>query len=319
MDAAGTVSDSIAKANATISVTPYNVIYDGQAHTATGTATGVKGESLAVLNLIGTTHVLAGTYSDTWTFTDVTGNYKNATGVVTDSIHQGTANSISTNFVPTAVPANTSVLFSSSLSVSGLSPTATTTVYFMNQTIAGVGSSALAVPNSSITYHPGTGQSTTSYANGAWHTDVYIGSGLSGSQFLAALAYQVPSTGLAGGIKNIAWSGQYFADHSGVSITWKWAAAAYSQLPYVSQSNGSKLPNYNSLGLKPVDDSKTSAYQNSDHAGTTEAYKSYVIAGAMGFGGSNYTGSCSNSKSNIPAYLADAVYAALQLQTSNNG
>src|SRR5207253_3619617 len=75
-NASGTVSDSIAKANATINVTPYSVTYDGNAHTATGTATGVKGEALSGLNLTGTTHSSAGTYAtDVWTFTDVTGNY----------------------------------------------------------------------------------------------------------------------------------------------------------------------------------------------------------------------------------------------------
>src|SRR5947208_16061223 len=37
----------ITKANAIISVTSYNVIYDGNPHTATGTATGVNGESLS--------------------------------------------------------------------------------------------------------------------------------------------------------------------------------------------------------------------------------------------------------------------------------
>src|SRR5207245_7335647 len=57
------VSDQIDKADATIGVTPYCVTYDGNAHTATGTATGVKGESLAGLDLSGTTHTNAGTNS----------------------------------------------------------------------------------------------------------------------------------------------------------------------------------------------------------------------------------------------------------------
>jgi len=40
-------------------------------HTAAGTATGVKSEALAGLDLSGTTHTNAGTTTDTWTFTDV--------------------------------------------------------------------------------------------------------------------------------------------------------------------------------------------------------------------------------------------------------
>src|SRR5439155_9598870 len=81
------VNDSIAKANATIDVTPYSVTYDGDPHSATGTAKGVKNEILTGLDLSGTTHTNAGTYaSDPWTFTDTTGNYNNASGTVSDSI-----------------------------------------------------------------------------------------------------------------------------------------------------------------------------------------------------------------------------------------
>jgi parallel beta-helix repeat protein len=87
----GTVSDSISQANATISVTPYSVTYNGSAFTATGTATGVNSQNLSSdLNLTGTTHTAAGNYNDTWTFTDPAGNYKNASGTVSDSIAQAT-------------------------------------------------------------------------------------------------------------------------------------------------------------------------------------------------------------------------------------
>jgi hypothetical protein len=85
--ASGTVHDAIAKANAAFNVTPYKVTYDGNSHTATGTATGVKGEALSGLNLSGTTHSLPGSYlNDPWTFTDTTGNYNNASGSVKDYI-----------------------------------------------------------------------------------------------------------------------------------------------------------------------------------------------------------------------------------------
>jgi rhamnogalacturonan endolyase len=90
-NAAGTVSDVITKASAMIAVTPYHVIYDGSAHTATGSALGVSGEALAGLNLGATTHTNAGSYSDGWSFTDLTGNYANASGTVTDSIAKAVA------------------------------------------------------------------------------------------------------------------------------------------------------------------------------------------------------------------------------------
>jgi hypothetical protein len=57
-----------------------------------GSATGVNSESLAGLDLTGTTHTNAGHYSDSWTFTDVTGNYNNTSGSVSDSIAKAEAN-----------------------------------------------------------------------------------------------------------------------------------------------------------------------------------------------------------------------------------
>jgi hypothetical protein len=80
------VKDYISKATVTLSVTGYAVHFDGAAHTATGTATGVLGESLSGVDVSGTTHTAAGTYTDTVTFTDVTGNYKSASKLVKNFI-----------------------------------------------------------------------------------------------------------------------------------------------------------------------------------------------------------------------------------------
>ncbi|WP_285608013.1 beta strand repeat-containing protein [Geothrix edaphica] len=86
----GSVAITLTKANATITVTPYNTIYDGNSHTATGTATGVKGESLAgLLTLSGTTHTSPGDYpADAWSFAGNT-NYNSASGTVHDVITYG--------------------------------------------------------------------------------------------------------------------------------------------------------------------------------------------------------------------------------------
>jgi hypothetical protein len=77
-----TVTDEIKKANATIDITPYNVTYDHNSHTATGTATGVCNDSLSGLVVSGTTHTNPGDYNDSWTFTDITGNYNDASGTL---------------------------------------------------------------------------------------------------------------------------------------------------------------------------------------------------------------------------------------------
>lgn len=82
----------IEKANAACTVTGYSVTYDGSAHAATGSCTGVQNESLSGLDLNGTTHTNAGFYTDPWTFTDVTGNYNDITdGTVTDIIDKADA------------------------------------------------------------------------------------------------------------------------------------------------------------------------------------------------------------------------------------
>ena len=81
----------IAKAAATINVTAYSLPYDGNSHTATGTATGLGGADLSSdLDLGHTTHTSAGTYtSDYWAFTDPAGNYNNVTATtITDVITQ---------------------------------------------------------------------------------------------------------------------------------------------------------------------------------------------------------------------------------------
>jgi hypothetical protein len=97
-------SADIAKADAAIVVTPYSVVYDGLPHTATATATGVQAEDLSgSLDLSGTTHSDLGDYpADPWLFTDVTGNYNDASGTVHDFIGTGvpafTANPLSWNY-----------------------------------------------------------------------------------------------------------------------------------------------------------------------------------------------------------------------------
>jgi hypothetical protein len=91
-DQSGDVSITINKATASITVTPYNVTYDGAAHTATATATGVGGVNLiAQLTLSGTTHTNAGTYNgDAWSFAGGT-NYNDANGTVNDKITKADA------------------------------------------------------------------------------------------------------------------------------------------------------------------------------------------------------------------------------------
>jgi hypothetical protein len=89
---ATTITDEIDRADAVIAVTGYNVSYDGQAHTATGTATGAGGENLsALLILTGTTHTAAGSYpTDPWSFPG-DANHNSDSGTVADNIDRADA------------------------------------------------------------------------------------------------------------------------------------------------------------------------------------------------------------------------------------
>jgi hypothetical protein len=63
------------------------VEYDRLSHTATGNCKGVVNEVLVGLNLTGTSHTQIGNYpADSWTFTDVAGNYNSTSGSVSDKI-----------------------------------------------------------------------------------------------------------------------------------------------------------------------------------------------------------------------------------------
>ena len=80
----------INKADASIVVNPYDVVYDGQPHTATLVSiTGVKGETdslVGTVDLAGTAHTDAGSYArDTWSFVG-SGNYNDASGTLENNI-----------------------------------------------------------------------------------------------------------------------------------------------------------------------------------------------------------------------------------------
>jgi hypothetical protein len=102
---------------------------------------------------------------------------------------------------------------------------------------------------------------------------------LGGNIFLSGAALAVPG-GLPGNIIGVTWKGQMQSDTSNVQVQWQWGAAVYTNL----------ATDYTQLGVKPCDDGHASVYQNPDHAGTPEAFKSYVASSGPGPGGNNYTG-----------------------------
>jgi hypothetical protein len=165
-DESGDVAIAITKADATIVVSGYSVTYDGNAHTATGTAKGVGGVDLSAgLTLGGTTHTNAGDYpNDAWSFAGGT-NYNNASGTVHDSIAKAnvaiTAKDASKTYGQTLTFAGTE--FTASGLVNG------DTVTSVSLTSAGAAATALVgsypiVPTNAV--GTGLGNYTITYRNG---------------------------------------------------------------------------------------------------------------------------------------------------------
>jgi hypothetical protein len=196
---------------------------------------------------------------------------------------------ITSNFNGTPINGGDYIWFNSIIKVGGLGPDPVT-IGFAGPPIMlianGVGFMVPVLP-SQITFTPGLALATTDFVAGQWITNV-PSSGLSGNVFLSGMAFQVPPGGLPGGIKNITWQAMFCSSSPNVTIQWKWAAAVYRYAHFLDQG-------YQGLGVKPVDDNDASAYHNSDHAGTPENFKAYVVGGARGGGGSNFTGSYSGT------------------------
>jgi hypothetical protein len=174
------------------------------------------------------------------------------------------------------------------LKAHGLPTSSVVTITFTNQTITIPGFGTVNVPNGTVKFDPAVNFATTTFgAGGESLTTVPSNPPLKGNTFFSALDFLVPSN-LPGGIKNVTWSGTISVDTPGVSVNWQWAAAVY---PAAHFSGDPSL-----LGVKPVDDKVKNPYLNSDHAGTPENFKQFVLPGGTGGGGANFTGSLSSTK-----------------------
>jgi hypothetical protein len=185
------------------------------------------------------------------------------------------------NFNAFPINAGNYLWFTSVLKASGLGSTPVT-ITFTGQTITipTMPPITLSVPDATVTFDPNVNFATTAFGpGGVSMTTVPSNPTLKGNTFFSALDYQVPAN-LPGGIKNVTWSGTISTDTPGVKVNWQWAAAVYTNFS----------ADYNALGVKPVDDKVHNPYLNADHAGTPENFKPFVIGGATGGGGHNYTG-----------------------------
>src|SRR4030095_4050469 len=139
----------------------------------------------------------------------------------------------------------------------------------------------LNLPNSRIRFDAAVTSATTQFINNVCETAVprtftdYV--------FMGGLSYQVP-TSLPGNITNVRWSAKITINKAGVRPTWKWAAAVYTSFAA-----------HSGLNIKPKNGSTQNPYPNNDLAGTPENFKTSLVSGARGTGGTNYTGTYSST------------------------
>jgi hypothetical protein len=182
-------------------------------------------------------------------------------------------------FNGTAIKVGNTIWFNSNFKASGV-PSTGATINFINSTIT-INGTPYNVPDGKITFSPSAPYAKIYFDEVAnsWITEVP----LSGCDeiFPSGLALPVVAD-IPGGAK-VTWQGDFIVPQ-GVSLSWKWSAAVYSLFP----------SDYDSLNVKPTH-TNSCGINNSDHAGTPEAVKPYVIGGARGGGGSNFTGSWSGT------------------------
>jgi hypothetical protein len=136
--------------------------------------------------------------------------------------------------------------------------------------------------NGTITFSPTATTATLSFNGSEWVETVP--SSFGDNVFLTGVPFQVPAGGLPGGINPVSWQ-IHETPIAGISVSWQWAAAVYTQFS----------TDLNAIGVKPLHSSNLDQYPSGDQAGTPENERQYVIGGARGGGGSNFTGSYSST------------------------
>ena len=190
------------------------------------------------------------------------------------------------DFNATPIAAGNTIWFNAVLNPKRF-PNAGATVRFHSSTITFAAASypyVLNVPANLIVWDPAATTAETHFdaGTGEWRTT--IPASYDKEVFLSGLGFPVV-TALPGGIDPVTWIASFSTDLPGAELRWKWAAAVYTTFP----------SDPNAIGVKPVEGTLLSPYTNPDHAGTPENFKAFLIDGATGHGGSNYTGSYSRT------------------------
>ena len=165
----------------------------------------------------------------------------------------------------------------------------------------------ITLPNSIITIDPSTRDPQRWWVdNSAWSV-AYAPSQIP-EAFFDGMPYEAPEPFVPAVSGPVTWTATFSASRPGVTIRWAWSAAVYSHFGVLGQ-----------LFVKPLTASisplpmPTAMYQNNDPAGTPEAYKEFVIAGAMGIGAPQYTGARSEPASVVACQSSEPLPAAARI------
>ncbi len=234
--------------------------------------------------------------------------------LTTWATQQAATNSSSTtsSFNSSTIRANSYIWFNTVLRVSGLPSTPVTMSFDNASAVVNIYGQAynVSVPSAVVTYDPAANTATTSYdeVNGRWVTRVPSRLG-SANVFLTGMGTKLTSD-LPGTATTVTLSGRFTSDTPGVSVSaWQWSAAVYSNFAI----------DYNALGVKPCDDGTASQYHNSDKAGTPETYRPFVVGGALGGGGTDYTGTATTSSTANPVRTFTNVLNMIDTAQGPNG
>jgi hypothetical protein len=197
------------------------------------------------------------------------------------------------NFNGTPMQGGNFIWFNANFTAKGI-PSSGAIINFTNSTIQlGDTGQTLAVPNAEITFSSSASCASTTFDSitNTWMTTVPIAG--SDEIFLDGLAFPLPAgfSGTIGG--SVVWQGSFSSNVPGITVQWKWGAAVYTHF----------TTDYNALQVK-ASHQNACGVNNSDHAGTPEgtdtstgeSFKGFVIGGARGGGGSNFTGSWSGTQ-----------------------
>lgn len=205
----------------------------------------------------------------------------------------------SANFDGTPIKSGDTIWFNANFTVKGV-PRTGAVINFTNSKIVDVRTGMPftdSAPNAQITFSPTATCSSTTFSTmtNTWLTTVPING--DDEIFLSGVAVPVPSTGIPGGAM-VNWTGDFNTNGvAGMSIEWKWGAAVYSSM----------ATDYNAIGVK-AGHQNACQQNNGNQAGTPEGvnnrdqlWKSFVIDGATGSGGTDSTGLWGGTQSVAPA------------------